>query len=59
MDRRSMLWSAVVAALVCVLIPRQAMSQQKSLKEQLVGTWAYLSSTAKLPDASEPIREGL
>ena len=29
-----------------------AMAQQKSLKEQLVGTWTYVSSTATLPDGS-------
>ena len=29
-----------------------AMAQQKSLREQLVGTWTYVSSTAKLPDGS-------
>lgn len=40
------------AAFACALLPSQATSQQKSLKEQLVGTWAYVSSTAKLPDGS-------
>lgn len=34
------------------LLPRTALSQQKSLKEQIIGTWAYVSSTAKLPDGS-------
>ena len=29
-----------------------AVAQQKSLKEQLVGTWMYVSSTTKLPDGS-------
>lgn len=29
-----------------------AVAPQKSLKEQLVGTWTYVSSTAKLPDGS-------
>jgi len=29
-----------------------AMAQQKSFREQLVGTWTYVSSTAKLPDGS-------
>jgi hypothetical protein len=29
-----------------------AMAQQKSLGERLVGTWTYVSSTAKLPDGS-------
>ncbi len=52
MRRRSMLGFTVIAALAGALLPNQAMSQQKSLKEQLVGTWAYVSSTAKLPDGS-------
>jgi len=29
-----------------------AVAQQKSLKEQLVGTWMFISSNAKLPDGS-------
>ena len=29
-----------------------AVAQQKSLKEQLVGTWTFVSSNAKLPDGS-------
>jgi hypothetical protein len=29
------------------------LSQEKPLKEQLVGTWAYVSSTAKLSDGSQ------
>lgn len=29
-----------------------AIAQQESLREQLVGTWTYVSSTAKLPDGS-------
>jgi hypothetical protein len=28
------------------------MAQHESLKEQLVGTWTYVSSTARLPDGS-------
>ena len=30
----------------------RALAQQESLREQLVGTWTYVSSTAKLPDGS-------
>jgi Lipocalin-like domain len=29
-----------------------AIAQKQSLKEQLVGTWTYVSSTAKLPDGN-------
>jgi hypothetical protein len=34
------------------LLPNHAQSQQNSLKEQLVGSWAYVSSTARRPDGS-------
>jgi hypothetical protein len=34
------------------LLPNNAISQQKSLKEQLVGAWTLVSSTTKLPDGS-------
>ena len=33
-------------------MPGVVLAQQKSIKEQLVGTWAYASSNAKLPDGS-------
>jgi hypothetical protein len=52
MYRRTILQSIVIASVGCSLLPKLAMSQRKSLKEQLVGTWAYVSSTAKLPDGS-------
>jgi hypothetical protein len=34
------------------LLSGSAIAQQKSLKEQLVGTWTFVSSTAKLKDGS-------
>src|SRR5260370_9837796 len=34
------------------MLTNQATSQQKPVKEQLVGTWAFVSSNAKLPDGS-------
>jgi len=43
--------AVVLAALFLVaLLP--AAAQQKTLKEQLVGTWTFVSSTTKLPDGS-------
>ena len=59
MDRRSMLWSAVVAALVCVLITASGDEPTEIAQGAAGRDLGYLSSTAKLPDASEPIREGL
>src|SRR5271169_5759726 len=52
MYRRTILRLSVVASFGCVVLANNAMSQQQSLKEQLVGAWAYVSSTAKLPDGS-------
>jgi hypothetical protein len=45
MNRRSVLSLSTIAALGLVLLPGSAGSQQmgKSLKEQLVGTWALVS----------------
>ncbi len=42
-----------------VLSTGNAMAQQKTLKEQLVGTWIYVSSTVTRPDGSKSERPGL
>jgi hypothetical protein len=42
-----------------VLLAGDAIAQQKSLKEQLVGTWIYVSSTAKRDDGSTVPRPSL
>jgi hypothetical protein len=34
------------------LLPSGSVAQQKSLKDQLVGTWKFVSSTTKLPDGT-------
>jgi len=39
-------------ALGVALLPSNVVGQQKSIKEQLVGTWTFVSSTTKLPDGS-------
>jgi hypothetical protein len=52
MYRRTILRLSVIASFGCVVLANNAMSQQQSLKEQLVGAWAYVSSTARLPDGS-------
>ena len=43
---------SLIALLGFILLPSVVLAQQKSIKEQLVGTWAYVSSNAKLPDGS-------
>jgi hypothetical protein len=52
MNRRSIFGLSAITLLGFSLLPCAALAQQKSLKEQLVGTWAYVSSNAKLPDGS-------
>ena len=52
MKRRSLFSLATITALTLAMAPTGAVSQQKSLKEQLVGTWTFVSSTAKLADGS-------
>ena len=42
----------IIAMMPWGVMPQSAMSQQKSTKEQLVGTWAYVSSTATMPEGS-------
>lgn len=51
------LYTTVVSAiaaifLVASLFTDDASAQQKTLKEQLVGTWLFVSTTAKLADGS-------
>jgi Lipocalin-like domain len=43
---------SLITLLGFILLPGVVLAQQKSIKEQLVGTWAYVSSNAKLPDGS-------
>jgi hypothetical protein len=52
MNRRSILNLSAVTALGLVVSLASAIAQQTSLKEQLVGTWAFVSSTGKLADGS-------
>jgi|SRR5262245_42576179 hypothetical protein len=50
MNRRSVLSVSAVAVLGLALLPASAFSQQKSLKEQIVGTWTHVSTKYKFPD---------
>ena len=50
---RRLILGLIVACVVASALPAtQAASQQKSVSEQLVGAWAFVSSNAKLPDGS-------
>ena len=52
MNWRSVFCLSAITLLGFTLLPGTALPQQKSLKEQIVGTWTYVSSTAKLTDGS-------
>jgi lipocalin-like protein len=52
MNWRNILGLSTVASLVLTLLLGDASAQQKSLKDQLVGTWTFVSSTGKLADGS-------
>src|SRR6266571_3650322 len=52
MNRRGVFSLSAITLLALALLPGTALPQQKSLKEQLIGTWAYVSSTARLRDGS-------
>src|SRR5437667_11057947 len=44
--------SLTITMLALVLLGIAAPAQAQSLKQQLVGTWTFVSSTTKLPDGS-------
>jgi hypothetical protein len=52
MQGRSVLSFSAFVLLGLVMLPGALSAQQKPLAEQLVGTWAYVSSNAKLADGS-------
>jgi len=53
MNRRSILSIFAMTALGLALLPGSAVSQQKSLKDQLVGTWALVSNDNVAPDGTK------
>ena len=52
MNRRNILSLTAILMLAFAMVPDKGIAQQKSVKEQLVGTWAFVSSTGKLADGS-------
>ena len=59
MKRTSIVGIFSIAMMASVLMPLTVMGQQKSLKDELVGTWIYVSSTAKRDDGSYEPRPSL
>ena len=53
MNRRHILSLSVITALGLALLPGSALGQQKSLKEQLVGTWTLVSVVNIRPDGTK------
>jgi hypothetical protein len=50
MNRRSILSLSTIALLGLALLPGSAVGHQKTLKEQLVGTWTFVSAVDVHPD---------
>jgi len=44
MNRRSVLTNSVPMALAAALLPSSVVAQQKSIKDQIVGTWIFVSA---------------
>jgi hypothetical protein len=58
MNRRKVLSVSAIMALGLALLPGNAVAQTKSLKEQLVGTWTFVSALDVHPDGSKADRWG-
>jgi hypothetical protein len=58
MNRRTIFSMATIAALGLVMLPTGAVSQQKTLKEQLVGTWTLVSIIATDKAGAKSERRG-
>jgi Lipocalin-like domain len=53
MNRRSVLTKSVPIVLATALLPSSVVAQQKSIKDQLVGTWIFVSAHDVKPDGSK------
>ena len=49
MNRRSILGIAAMTVFALALVPGSTLGQQKSLKDQLVGTWILVSTQTTSP----------
>jgi hypothetical protein len=59
MNRRYALGISATALISIVAFPKNSLSQGKSLRDQLVGTWIYVSSTGTRDDGSSVQRPSL
>jgi Lipocalin-like domain len=53
MNQRHIITLSTIAALGLALLPGSALSQEKSVKNQLVGTWTMVSQEQTLPNGSK------
>jgi len=53
MNRRSILSLSAITTLGLALLPGSALAQQKTLKEQLIGSWILISNDQVAPDGSK------
>ena len=58
MDRRNILAMSAISALGLALLPGTAIAQQKSIKEQIAGTWTFVSALDIYPDGRKNDRWG-
>ena len=58
MNRRYIISLSALTALGLALQPSNAISQQKSLKEQIIGTWTLVSSTQRTKEGVKSDRWG-
>jgi Lipocalin-like domain len=58
MNRRGLINLSVITALGLSVLPGIAVGQQKSLKEQLIGTWTFVSAVETSKDGAKSDRWG-
>jgi hypothetical protein len=58
MNRRTAITISAIAALGMAMLPGAASAQQKSIKEQIVGTWTFVSALDVQPDGKKTDRWG-
>jgi hypothetical protein len=59
MNRRYALGLSLIAIVTNFVFANSSLAQEKSLRDQLVGTWIYVSSTGKREDGSNVQRPSL
>ena len=59
MQRQGAFISIAIALVALCAVPIDSLGQGPSLKDQLVGTWIYVSSTGKREDGTEVPRSAI